>query len=421
MKAIKIASGVAVSALAAAISAQANAAAHGGDTETTFSYTGSMEAVYIIDMEAGATNADGETVDTVMDVDLDEGDDFDSATAGEAWGLEMGVDVTHGPFSGSLQVRTNDGVVEVDAGDIVITDGAISFGQVGSLVETHEYAFDMGDSNDDFNGNSEGADVGAGARYTMDGLAVQVEGLNTRTYEVTQIDPATNDFTTFEVTENPAGSDFGVGAKYSGEADALSYVADFQLRSSSLGGEDDSPFVYVGAGVTYTMDMVTAKAGLNRYTITTEGGADGANNAAAIEYGFELTVTPMEGASVYLKGQDFDATNEVEDPDNANNDSMKILAGASYTAGMITVTGEYTYTAVEENGDEVFGEVVYTDGPLSAYADVTLANIDAEEADDPQIGAGVSYTKDNGVKYAADYDMQTDVENKLKLSAAYAF
>ncbi|GGX55230.1 hypothetical protein [Saccharospirillum salsuginis] len=403
MKAIKIASGVAVTALAAAISAQANAAAHGGDTETTFSYTGSMEAIYVIDMENNLFNADAEEAGTVMDMDLDEGDDFDSATAGEAWGLEMGVDVVHGPFSGSLQLRTNDGTVEVDAGDIVITDGAISFGQTGSLVETHEYAYDMGDSNDDFNGNSEGKDVGAAIRYTMDGLAVQVEGENSDA-----------DAEGYEIDQT---ADFGVGAKYSGEADALSYVADFQYRASSLGGEDDAAFIYVGAGATYTMDMVTASVGVNRYTFD---GTD-ANDTAAVEYGFELTATPIDALSVYLKGQDFDATNEVEDPDANNDDSMKLLAGASYTAGMITVTGEYTYTAVEEAGDEFFGEVVYTDGPLSAYGDITLGDLDADESADPQIGAGVSYTKDNGVKYAADYDTQADVENVLKLSAAYAF
>lgn len=398
MKAIKIASGVAVTALAAAISAQANAAAHGGDTETTWSFTGSMEAAYTINMEAGATNADGDTVDTVMDMDLDEGDDFDSATAGEAWGLESKLSVVHGPFSGGVIITgddvSGDGPVTVELDDIVITDGAISFGQTGSLVETHEYAFDMGDSNDDFNGNSEGKDVGAAIRYTMDSLAVQVEGENTN-------------------SENAAAPDFGLGAKYSGEADALSYVVDAQFRSSSLGGDDDTSYIYVGAGVTYTMDMVTAKAGVNRYTFD---GTD-ANDTAAVEYGFELTVTPVEALSVYLKGQDFDAADEVED--DATN-SMKVLAGASYTAGMITVTGEYTYTAIEDGGDEAFGEVVYTDGPLSAYADATFY-VDADPEVDPQFGVGVSYTKDNGVKYAADYDMQADIESMLKLSAAYAF
>ena len=385
MKAIKIASGVAVTALAAAISAQANAAAHGGDTETTFSYTGSMEATYTIDMMGTDFNGDEATV---MDVDLDEGDDFDSATAGEAWGLEMNVDVVHGPFSGSLQVRTDDGEVAVDAGDIVITDGAISFGQVGSLIETHEYTYDMDDA------GSEGADVEAGFRYTMDGLKVQVEGEN--------VDATT--------TTNSSGlaTEYGIGAQYSGEADAISYIVDAQFRGSDQAPDGSDAFTYVGAGVTYTSDMVTVEAALNN-----AGTSD-----KVTEYGVSITATPVEALSVYVKAQDHDASDETET--DATN-SMKVLGGASYTAGMITATAEYTYTAVEEAGDEFFGEIVYTDGPLSAYADVTLGDLDAEESADPQIGAGVSYTKDNGVKYAADYDTQADVENKLVLSAAYAF
>lgn len=83
MKAIKIASGVAVSALALAISAQANAAAHEGSaTETEWSFTGSMEFLTVVDMAAGAVNRDGDATDTVIDVELDEEDDFDEGAAG---------------------------------------------------------------------------------------------------------------------------------------------------------------------------------------------------------------------------------------------------------------------------------------------------------------------------------------------------
>lgn len=424
MKAIKIASGFAVTALAAAISTQASAAAHEGGTETSWSFTGSMEAAYTIDMAAGATDADGEEVDTVMDMDLDEGDDFDSATAGEAWGLESTLSVVHGPFSGGVIITGNDASgdnsVTVELDDIVITDGAISFGQTGSLVETHEYAYDMGDSEIDDDGD-EGRDVEAAIRYTMDGLAVQVEGANTNATEDKDGDAVS--------TTVP---DYGIGAKYTGEADALSYIADFQLRTSSLGGDDDAAYVYVGAGATYTMDMVTAKVGLNRYTVTvddngnvvsaTNAAAD-SNNEAIVEYGFEVEVTPIDALTAYLKGQNYDAAEAVAE------EQMTLLVGATYTVGMISATGEYTYTQAE-GGDEVFGEVVYTDGPLSAYADLTLGNLDApddQDPYDPQMGAGVSYTKDNGVKYAADYDMQGEVnedgaeENVLKLSAAYAF
>lgn len=394
MKAINIASGVAVTALALAISAQANAAAHGGDTETTFSYTGSMEAVFIMDMEA-----------ETKDVDLDEGGDFDAATAGDAWGLEMEVGVVHGPFSGSVGVRTNDGEVEAFAGDIVITDGAISFGQVGSVISTHDYAYEM-DESEALGDVDEGAPVEAGLRYTMNGLKVQLEGQNRR---VDDDDNVVGDSTGGTFT-----TDYGIGAAYEGSADALSFVVDANVRASDEAPDDADMYTYVGAGVTYTMDLVTAKAAFNTYNAPTTGAQVVSGEKEAFsEYGFELTVTPMEAASVYVKGADIDAGNDT--------DSLELLFGATYTMDMIGLTAEYTYTAVEENGDEFFAEATYTQDKISAYADVTLANLDAEESDDPQIGAGVAYTQDNGVKYAADFDFQTDVENKLKLSAAYAF
>ncbi len=428
MKAIKIASGVAVSALALAISAQANAAAHeGGATETEWSFAGSMEAVYLIDLKG--TDANGDEA-TVMDVDLDEEDDFDSGEAGEAWGLEAEMGVTHGPFSGSVGIRTDDGDVEAFAGDIVITDGAFSFGQVGSVISTHDYAYDMDDSStgidvfetetvttwDDTNNNGvvdagetaevvtieettiaedldEGAPVDAAFRYTMNGLKVQIEGQNDSAA------PAT---------------DYGIGVAYEGSADAISYVADANVRVSDQSSDDADPYTYFGAGVTYTADIVTAKAAFNTYTApTTFAQVVSGEKESFSEYGFELTVTPIDALSAYVKGQDLDAGNDT--------DSMQLLFGAAYTLDMLTFTGEYLYTAAEEAGDEIFGEVVYTDGPLSAYGDVTLANIDADEADDAQIGFGVSYTQDNGVKYAADYDMQGDTQSEAKLSAAYAF
>lgn len=391
MKAIKIASGVAVSALALAISAQANAAAHeGGATETEWSFTGSMEAVYVVDMKSVDANGDEATV---MDVDLDEGGDFDDVDPGDAWGLEAELSIVHGPFSSGLIFTADDeNDVDVVADDIVITDGAISFGQVGSLIDTHEYTYDMDE------GGSEGADVEAGIRYTMDNLKVQVEGLN----DTDDID------TTDTIGSGTEGTQYGIGAQYTGEADALSYIIDGQFRASSQAPDGSDAFTYVGAGVTYTTDMVTVAAALNNF-----GQSD-----KVTEYGFSVTATPVENLSLYVKGMDHDAADTFET--DATN-SMEVLAGASYTAGMITVTGEYLFTAVESGGDEVFGEVVYTDGPLSAYGDVTLANIDADEADDAQIGFGVSYTQDNGVVYAADYDMQGDVQSLLVLSAAYAF
>ncbi|MEX0624325.1 hypothetical protein [Saccharospirillum sp.] len=420
MKAIKIASGVAVTALALAISAQANAAAHeGGATETEWSFTGSMEFLTVINMaDTGLTNTSGDDVGTIIDVELDERDDFDSATAGEAWGLETKLGVVHGPFSANLVFTADDdNAVTTEVTDIVITDGAFSFGQVGSLVDlTHEYAYDMGDSNDDIlDGNafnvggideseySEGREVGAGFRYTMDGLAVQLEGVNT-----TESDDVTMDGT----------EDYGVAVQYQGEADALSYVAEAQLRTSSFGGDDDSPYTYVGAGATYTMDMITAKVGFNRYSVTTEGGANGFHDDAVLEYGFELSATPVEALSVYLNGMDQDSGSVFVD------DSMELLAGAAYTVDVLTFTGEYTYTAAD-GGDTALGEVAYSAGQIGAYGSVEVTDLDTD-AQSPFIEVGASYTQENGVVYSAHYDLQADSDfnneqNNIQLSAAYAF
>jgi len=166
--------------------------------------------------------------------------------------------------------------------------------------------------------------------------------------------------------------------------------------------------------------MVTAKFGLNTYSVTT--GAD-AHDDSILEYGFELNATPIDALAVYLKGQDIDSGSTFTD------DSMKLLGGAAYTVDVLTFTGEYLFTDAD-NGDEVFAEVAYASGMIGAYGSVTLANIDADTADAPLIEAGVSYTQENGVKYAADYDLRAEETgatvnqgeiNNIRLTAAYAF
>ena len=142
----------AVSALAAAISGQALAA----DTEATITYNGAMEFDFIVDMAA-----------ETKDVELQKGDD---ANDGGSYGLYMDVAVVNGPFSGTVGIASEDGAGSVTLGDIVVEDGAISFGQVGSLISTEDYAYDMGDSNDE-------KGVDAAFRYNvMEGLDVQLEG-----------------------------------------------------------------------------------------------------------------------------------------------------------------------------------------------------------------------------------------------------
>lgn len=447
MKAIKIASGVAISALAAAISAQAHAE---GDTEFSWSAVGSMEAMFVYDFE-------GET----KDVDLDEEDDFDSATAGEAWGLEVTHTITHGPFSGNIVFTIDDGEYDYDIEDLIVTDGAISFGQVGSLVDaTPAYVYDMDDS-EDLNSESfedskpqiaaavgdldEGADVGAGIRYTMGGLKVQIEGLNDyvvdedRGFGTGAADGFEDDLDDDGDNEKIV-TDYGVAASYMGEMDALSYVVEAQVRASDDALDSADPYYYIGAGATYTMDMVEVGVGVNQYTVADvvdDGVADG-KKAAVLEYGFAVTVTPVEAASLYVKGTDWDAGNYFADYEDdftnevQSGDTAKFLFGAAYTVDVYTVTGEYLFTTAEESGDEVFVELAYADGAIGAYGSVTLEDFDADTAHAPLFEAGASYTQDSGVMYAVDYDFQAEGDevggtavnsavNTLKVGASYAF
>jgi len=431
MKAIKIASGVAISALAAAISAQAHAE---GDTEVSWAATGSMEAVFVYDFE-------GET----KDVDLDQEDDFDSQTAGEAWGLELTNTVTHGPFSANIVFTANDASGDMDASDdgdfgiviedLIVTDGPISFGQVGSLVdETPAYVYDMDESEDldddfaAFGDLDEGADVGAGIRYTMGGLKVQLEGQDEYLVE------EDTGFGDFGADTEGTVTDYGVAASYMGEMDGLSYVVEAQFRASDDAVDSADPYMYIGAGATYTMDMVEVAVGANQYTVPdfAAGGTsiEDGKKAGVLEYGFAVTVTPVEAASVYVKGVDLDAGNYLEDV--ASPDSAAYLFGGTYTVDVYTVTAEYLYTTAEEFGDEVFVELAYADGPIGAYASVDLENFDAETPNAPLFEAGASYTQDNGVMYAVDYDFRAEEEeasdtdernaiNTLKVGASYAF
>ena len=132
MKAIKIASGVAITALALAISAQANAAAHeGGNTEFSWNATGSMSYIYINDFE-----------NSRMDVDLNEDGDYDDKDNTEGFGLETTVSITNGPLSGDFEIvasDANDGsAATLQLENLKVTEGAFSFGMIDELTSTEE-------------------------------------------------------------------------------------------------------------------------------------------------------------------------------------------------------------------------------------------------------------------------------------------
>ena len=393
MKAIKIASGVAVSALALAISAQANAAAHeGGDTEFSWNATGSMSFIYINDFEASR-----------MDVDLNEDGDFDSGDAGDGFGLELNLAVSHGPLSGQIEFfsedNNDDTDVRVQLENLKVTEGAFSFGMLDEMTSTHEYVYDMDESADAGYQGSEGADTKAAFRYTMDGLKIQLEGQN---------GDSINGATAAE-TATALDTDYGAGVEYSGSADAIDYIVQGQIRGSDDDQAGDDAYTYVGAGVTYTADMFHVKAGLNNY----------GRDEKVTEVGFEVVVTPIEAATAYVKGVNWNVSENdaVAGPAEAS----RYLFGATYTVDVLTFTGEYELNNGDAD-DVVFGEVAYAQDMITGYASVELSAIEDSDVDsDPMFEAGVAYTTASGIKYAADYDFQTDAQNDITLSANYAF
>jgi hypothetical protein len=358
----------AVTALAAAISGQALAA----DTEATTTFNGAMEVDFTVDMAAETKNVNLQTTDDAND--------------GGAYGLYMDVAVVNGPFSGSLTVQTEDGTTTVDAGDIVVTDGPISFGQVGDLTTTDDYTYKMEDAND-----AKGVD--AAIRYNvMEGFDVQLEGSQT---------PA-----------SPSVDDYGIGAAYSGAAGDVSYVVDAQVRLSdsvAAADSDAKPYVYYGAGVAYTTDLVTVKGAFNSATSSVAS----ANDTTTNEYGLSVSSSPVDGLTV---GFDLVDLNLDSDTDG----SMIYKASGSFVAGSVTLSGYYEADDAENNGDEINAKVEYAQDMIAAYAGVTLEKDMVADAD-AYIEAGVSYTVESGIVYAADYETQGDATNNLKLSAKYSF
>ncbi|EAR07977.1 hypothetical protein [Reinekea blandensis] len=358
----------AVSALAAAISAQAIAA----DTEATTEFTGAMDAQFILDM-----NADPVT----YDVDLKE-DDYN-------YGITMETTVVNGPFSGSIGIESDEGATDFLIGDLVVTDGKLSFGQVGSLMATDTYVESI---NEDMEETA--LDVDVAFRYMVsDELSVQLQGLNFGK----DGEPATYD----------AGTKTGLAAAYASEAGALSFAVEGEAYFSGPGADADlDPEMFAGAGVTYTTDAVTVMGVVN-YT-----GTSNPNDDNSLEYVVAAEST-FGDASVKASYQEPDTAVET------NNEIAKVEV--AYTMDAITASAGYMLTTLEDAGDEAFGKVAYAADAYEASAKVILANLDAAEADDPKLELRASTTSDAGVTYYAEYDFKTDVDNKATLGAKYSF
>jgi hypothetical protein len=365
----------AVSALAAAISAQAIAA----DTEATTTFSGSMDAAFSVDLANDATK----------NVALVEDDDD-----GEGYEIDMEIAVVNGPFSGSVGIEAYDNDldgdqslgdnVKVTVGDLTVTDGKLTFGQVGNLMSTDEYAGEMAEAGT--------AGVLAGFKYmVMEGMHVQLQNN--------------------EAATNAYGSSFGLAAQYTGEADALAYTVEGEFSGSDGAPDSADPSTFVGAAATYTADMFTLDAAVNNYGASTK--------ITEVAVGVS---TEVAGATASVVVTDTDLASEVTE------DSLFVDADVSYAIDAVTVSAGYFFTSVEEAGDEVTAGVAWEQDALSASADITLAEFDAENAKPLLTELNVTYTSEAGVAYYADYALQaedtdsaTAEKNMLTLGARYSF
>jgi hypothetical protein len=371
----------AVTALAAAISGQALAA----DTETTTTFTGAMDArvIYNLAESTEATDDLGTVVvPSSFDVDLDDDDDF-------LYGLSMEMAVTNGPFSGTLTIESDeDSAITPVVEDLIVTDGKLSFGQVGGLMSTDEYI----DASVEMAGDDDMED-GIGFRYAAaEGFTVQLGG---------------------DESNAAKGTAIIASAQYAGAAGALAYVVEGQMKASAVGSELDADApMFVGAAATYSADNTTVMAALN-YTSDTAGETD-------MDYAVNATTTV---ASATLTAGYLERSGETDDDE-------ELFVGAAYAMDAISLSAGYLLTTAEEAGDEVTAGLGYAAGAMSYSADITLANFDAATADAVLIELGVSTVSAAGVTYYGEFEMQAEGDtgaittaetSKLTVGGKYSF
>ncbi|MEJ2041725.1 MAG: hypothetical protein P8X74_01620 [Reinekea sp.] len=382
----------AVSALAAAISTSAIAA----DTEWEVEFKGSMEAQSAWDF------TDGIAKDVLLVSDDDEQ---------EGWDLELDMSITNGPLSGGFYIDAGDeqgGEAVLNLDDIVVTEGKLSFGQVGSLMSTDDYldigSTSIGDIAVDNNSFDEAYGIDAGFKYeVVDGFTVQIQGAGQTKDVDHDNDPATPDIS----VNVPV---YGAAAQYAGEAGALSYVVEGEFGGEDVYSKDGAdPYIFAGTGVTYSSDVVTAMAYLNY------SGKD----SRALQYGVSLEAT-VAGATL--------STLYIEPSAEVDDDEELELSVAYAATDAITVSAGYIYTMLSDAGDEVSAGLAWEQDAMAASADLTFSDFDAKTADPVLVELEVSYTSEMEVKYYTDFNYQpeeakADVAEKIELifGASYSF
>lgn len=381
----------AVSALAAAISAQALAA----DTEIDTTVTGSVDVYFAYDLANDPAQGD---VDLVEDGDDGEGNEVD-----------MLFTVTNGPFHAGLSVELYDSEYydgpRLDYDSLYVETGNLTFGMIGNLTTTDEYAGDMTEA-----GEVSSGDVDLiGFRYAvMDGFTVQLHGGNATITEVDEdgentglavegIQPSYNDLA------NEVYTAYGAAAQYTGSADALSYTveASFLLSDFVADLSDDAdPQLFVGAGADYALDAVTLTAAFNFWN----------GEASLVDFSRESYTEYVVGAAGSAAGLGYSLFfTGFSDEALSGGSEFIVDADVDYTAGAITVGGGYYFTSAEETGDELDAFATYAIADnWDATATVTMSEFDADPSQSPYIELDTVYTTEDGVELYAGMDFQAE-------------
>ncbi len=367
----------AVTALAAAISAQAIAA----DTESTTTFSGNVNVGSTFDLDA-------QTRDMSI---IDSGDD--------GWNLDAEISVVNGGFTGSLSIEGNDGNASVSMGDLLYTEGAIMFGDVDSIVTTSAPVDDM----------TSGTDYGVdkGFRYTNEDLGIKLQAeVGTTNYDADldgDVDGDDEDVAGYNTALT--STDFGLAAAYMGDFDVVTVAADLQYRESPLAGSPDEALaLYAGVKVVATpVDMLTVTAGYSTGHDIAVANFQDADSTIA-QYGVRADVAVMENVSAY-------AYYSVVGEADAN-----IKVGAEATFSPVKVEASYDVDAEEFWAKVSLAEEMEVSAGLmvGAYAEAEYATDLTWVA-----GANTSYAITEMLKATASFDIDSDSETLLKAGLAY--
>lgn len=408
MKAFKLASGFAVSALTLAIAGTAAAQA-----TTEISTTGNLRVETVMDLE--------------NERNLHKLPGYYADAAGEGnedwYNFSVTTTVNHGPFSGKVRVGifedegTGSGAVngqgkdnnaQVKVFDLRVDEGPISFGQIGRITQTAVIYENLTDETEII-GKDESTRIGvdAAARYTFAefGLKVQAEGNGAN--ETAPLDLL-------------ASHPFGFAAAIEQDLGIAKVYADAQYRQGidAAGGMADAVTTLGAAAEVTPVDQVTLTAVFRNDGRKLAGDGDSV-------FALKADVAVTDTISVYglVADSSLDA------------DGMVVKGGFSAGIDAITVSASYEADMEEVAAGLILSKVEYTDGAIGAFVEANYSLEDFKLGGAAQRDAGLelvvggSYTTESSVKYGAEYTNAQDtyfdnagsVVNKVVAFAEYSF